>query len=192
MSEVSPLREQVEQHPQYKKLSPRAVRLFEKHKSYAGEIPLASTKGVRQQSVAGSGRGFDTGTALGKKGYLLLTDGNLYWLGLRGSWDVSGLTHLNIPQQFFGAKTRAFVPGGGVFRTRHFRAVHLRRFLELNNLQARLWESTRTSAPAGIVMVPSASDDVADQIAKLAALKEKGHITTEEYDRKKSELLDRL
>jgi len=41
-------------------------------------------------------------------------------------------------------------------------------------------------------MVPSASDDVADQIAKLAALKEKGHITTEEYDRKKSELLDRL
>ncbi len=39
---------------------------------------------------------------------------------------------------------------------------------------------------------PAASPDVADQIAKLAALRDSGAITSEEYEAKKAELLDRM
>lgn len=197
MSDISLLKKQVEEHPCYKKLSGRAVRRFDKHKTYASEVALASTKGVREQAEGVWQRdpGIRPSAArrrhLGKKGYLLLTEGNLYWLGLRGSWDVSGLTHRSIPQQFLGAQTRVPVPGG-IFFTRRFRAKHIRRFLELNNLLARLWGLTHTSAVTSPATAPPRADEITDQIAKLAALRDKGDITALEYDRKKAELLDRL
>lgn len=40
--------------------------------------------------------------------------------------------------------------------------------------------------------VSSGSGDVADQIERLASLRDAGHITTEEYEAKKAELLDRM
>jgi hypothetical protein len=36
------------------------------------------------------------------------------------------------------------------------------------------------------------SPDIADQITKLAALRDQGHITPEEYEAKKAELLERM
>ncbi|MGZ4676065.1 MAG: PH domain-containing protein [Acidimicrobiia bacterium] len=45
-----------------------------------------------------------------------------------------------------------------------------------------------TPTPTG----PTAAPDVADQIAKLASLRDSGAITAEEYEAKKAELLDRM
>ena len=56
---------------------------------------------------------------------------------------------------------------------------------------ARRGASPTTPAPgAGGAGAPT--PDVADQIAKLATLRDQGAITTEEYEAKKAELLDRM
>jgi len=46
--------------------------------------------------------------------------------------------------------------------------------------------------PDGPAPVAPAAPDVADQISKLAALRDQGHITPAEYEAKKAELLDRM
>ena len=46
--------------------------------------------------------------------------------------------------------------------------------------------------PAPTAVAASRPPDVADQIAKLATLRDQGAITTEEFEAKKAELLDRM
>jgi hypothetical protein len=48
------------------------------------------------------------------------------------------------------------------------------------------------SRPAPAQAVPVATPDVADQISKLATLRDQGAITTEEFEAKKAQLLDRM
>ena len=173
--------------------------MFQKHKVYEGEVPLASTKGIRVQGgdrvalrvdATGNAR-IRNSRSVGRKGYVVLTQSNIYWIGLRGSCDVSGLYNLTVPQQFLSGRTRVPIPGGS-FLTRHFRAVHIRRFIELNNLLARSQTVNSVSTPQSTILNARPSNNIPDEIAKLAALKDQGHITPEEYERKKTELLGRL
>jgi membrane protein YdbS with pleckstrin-like domain len=52
--------------------------------------------------------------------------------------------------------------------------------------------STVANAPAPAPPVPSAADDVAATLERLAGLRDKGFITPEEYEAKKRELLERM
>jgi uncharacterized membrane protein YdbT with pleckstrin-like domain len=69
------------------------------------------------------------------------------------------------------------------------------RQMEANARRQASW-SGQAAAAAGLG-APTAipvhdSPDVADQITKLAALRDQGHITPEEYEAKKAELLERM
>jgi hypothetical protein len=122
------LEERISNHPG-KKLNSRAVRLFEKVRIHDRETPIASTKGVLSQG--------DTATRrkIGRKGYLLVTDYNLYWLANRGAWEVTKLQSLRVPQQFLGGQSVVYV-FGAAFYTRRILGKHVRRFIELNNMLA--------------------------------------------------------
>jgi uncharacterized membrane protein YdbT with pleckstrin-like domain len=63
------------------------------------------------------------------------------------------------------------------------------RQMEANAKRQASWHRSEVpGAPAPATAAP----DVADQIAKLANLRDLGHITAEEYETKKAELLDRM
>jgi uncharacterized membrane protein YdbT with pleckstrin-like domain len=70
------------------------------------------------------------------------------------------------------------------------------RQMEVNSRRQAGWqadamaERQRSPGPAGAPA--SAPPDVTDQIAKLAALRDQGAITADEYEAKKAELLDRM
>jgi uncharacterized membrane protein YdbT with pleckstrin-like domain len=67
------------------------------------------------------------------------------------------------------------------------------RQMDVNARRQASWHADAVadrSAPA--IAVPVATPDVADQIAKLATLRDQGAITTEEFEAKKTELLDRM
>src|SRR3954471_18236676 len=69
------------------------------------------------------------------------------------------------------------------------------RQMEVNARRQASWHADASihaarSAPAAAV--PVATPDVADQIAKLATLRDQGAITTEEFEAKKTELLERM
>src|SRR4051812_19546816 len=68
------------------------------------------------------------------------------------------------------------------------------RQMEVNARRQASWHADASIAarPAPAAAVPVATPDVADQIAKLATLRDQGAITTEEYEAKKAELLDRM
>jgi uncharacterized membrane protein YdbT with pleckstrin-like domain len=69
------------------------------------------------------------------------------------------------------------------------------RQMETNARRQASWAHppTPAAAPAAPVMAqPVQEPDVTDQIAKLAALRDQGHITPEEYEAKKTELLGRI
>jgi uncharacterized membrane protein YdbT with pleckstrin-like domain len=69
------------------------------------------------------------------------------------------------------------------------------RQMEVNSRRQAGWQADamadhqRTTAATAI---PVSTPDVADQIAKLATLRDQGAITTEEFEAKKAELLDRM
>jgi uncharacterized membrane protein YdbT with pleckstrin-like domain len=67
------------------------------------------------------------------------------------------------------------------------------RQMEVNSRRQAGWHADAiaqsTSRPAAAA---AAAPDVADQISKLAALRDSGAITSEEYEAKKAELLDRM
>ena len=66
------------------------------------------------------------------------------------------------------------------------------RQMEVNARRQASWHADASIAarPAPAAAVPVATPDVADQIAKLATLRDQGAITTEEFEAKKAELLD--
>ena len=68
------------------------------------------------------------------------------------------------------------------------------RQMEVNARRQASWHADASIAarPAPAAAVPVATPDVADQIAKLATLRDQGAITTEEFEAKKAELLDRM
>jgi len=71
------------------------------------------------------------------------------------------------------------------------------RQIEVNSRRQAGWQADAiVSANPGLATAPAAArapaPDVADQIAKLAALRDSGAITPEEYEAKKAELLDRM
>jgi len=69
------------------------------------------------------------------------------------------------------------------------------RQMEVNARRQASWhtEAGSANAPAPpVAAVPVATPDVADQISKLATLRDQGAITSEEYEAKKAELLDRM
>lgn len=68
------------------------------------------------------------------------------------------------------------------------------RQMETNARRQAGWhgEAVAAATPAASAPVVASSPDVADQIAKLAALRDSGAITAEEYEAKKAELLDRM
>jgi len=67
------------------------------------------------------------------------------------------------------------------------------RQMEVNARRQASWHAEAASSrPAPVAAVPVATPDVADQISKLATLRDQGAITTEEYEAKKAELLDRM
>jgi Short C-terminal domain len=181
----SSLRGQVEKHPHYKKRSPRAVKLFEKHKSYPSETALASTKDCHGAGWDRRGEEFpgEEGLPLNHRRQPLLVGfaGNV-----RRNHRLSDESASPISRR--KNKCLCLRPP---FHTRRFRGIHIRRFIELNNLLARLSYESSASEPASAV-VAQPNSDVTEQIAKLATLREQGHITSEEYERKKAELLDRL
>lgn len=62
------------------------------------------------------------------------------------------------------------------------------RQMEANAMRQASWHRD----PQGAAPPPPASPDIAEQIAKLAGLRDQGHITPEEFEAKKAELLDRM
>jgi hypothetical protein len=69
------------------------------------------------------------------------------------------------------------------------------RQMEVNARRQASWHADASVAAAAsrpAAAVPVATPDVADQIAKLATLRDQGAITTEEFEAKKAELLDRM
>ena len=67
------------------------------------------------------------------------------------------------------------------------------RQMDVNSRRQASWHADAiASRPAPAQAVPVATPDVADQIAKLATLRDQGAITTEEFEAKKAELLDRM
>ena len=71
------------------------------------------------------------------------------------------------------------------------------RQMEVNSRRQAGWHADAIAqANPGLgappVAAPAAGPDVADQIAKLATLHDQGAITTEEFEAKKAELLDRM
>jgi uncharacterized membrane protein YdbT with pleckstrin-like domain len=67
------------------------------------------------------------------------------------------------------------------------------RQMEVNSRRQASWHAEAIAAnPAPRPVAAAATPDVADQIAKLATLRDQGAITTEEYEAKKAELLDRM
>jgi uncharacterized membrane protein YdbT with pleckstrin-like domain len=68
------------------------------------------------------------------------------------------------------------------------------RQVEVNARRQASWhlDAAGANRPAPAQAVPVATPDVADQIAKLATLRDQGAITTEEFEAKKAELLDRM
>jgi len=69
------------------------------------------------------------------------------------------------------------------------------RQMEVNARRQASWHTEASSAHAPappVAAVPVATPDVADQISKLATLRDQGAITSEEYEAKKAELLDRM
>jgi len=68
------------------------------------------------------------------------------------------------------------------------------RQMEVNARLQASWHADASAAArsAPAAAVPVATPDVADQIAKLATLRDQGAITTEEFEAKKAELLDRM
>ena len=69
------------------------------------------------------------------------------------------------------------------------------RQMEANARRQASW-SGEAAAAAGLhapTAIPvNESPDIADQITKLAALRDQGHITPAEYEAKKAELLERM
>jgi uncharacterized membrane protein YdbT with pleckstrin-like domain len=64
------------------------------------------------------------------------------------------------------------------------------RQMEANAMRQAAWHrEVAGTAPAAAAAAPP---DVTEQIAKLAGLRDQGHITPEEYEAKKAELLDRM
>jgi uncharacterized membrane protein YdbT with pleckstrin-like domain len=68
------------------------------------------------------------------------------------------------------------------------------RQMEVNARRQAGWQGEAVAAHARPAPAPVAAPapDVTDQIAKLAALRDSGAITAEEYEAKKAELLDRM
>lgn len=178
------MNDRIANHPG-KKLHARAQGLYEKVRINPNETPIASTKGVLSQG--------DTATRrkIGRKGYLLVTDRNIYWLALRGAWEVEGLHPMRTPQQFLGTQSIVYI-FGSAFYTRRVRGVHVRRFVELNNLLAMSEGISGDDSDSRTTSAPPVQADVTQQITQLANLREQGHITPEEFERKKAELLDRI
>jgi uncharacterized membrane protein YdbT with pleckstrin-like domain len=65
------------------------------------------------------------------------------------------------------------------------------RQMEANAMRQASWHREVPSSAAAAPAAP-ASPDIAEQIAKLAGLRDQGHITPEEFEAKKAELLDRM
>jgi uncharacterized membrane protein YdbT with pleckstrin-like domain len=68
------------------------------------------------------------------------------------------------------------------------------RQMEANARRQASW-SGEAAAQAGLhapMAIPVNDTDIAEQITKLAALRDQGHITPEEYEAKKAELLERM
>jgi uncharacterized membrane protein YdbT with pleckstrin-like domain len=67
------------------------------------------------------------------------------------------------------------------------------RQMEANARRQASWSGHAAAAAAAApTAVPVQDTDVAEQITKLAALRDQGHITPEEYEAKKAELLERM
>jgi uncharacterized membrane protein YdbT with pleckstrin-like domain len=68
------------------------------------------------------------------------------------------------------------------------------RQMETNSRRQAGWQADAMRQPnPGVGAAPApAAPDVADQIAKLATLRDQGALTTEEFEAKKAELLDRM
>jgi uncharacterized membrane protein YdbT with pleckstrin-like domain len=67
------------------------------------------------------------------------------------------------------------------------------RQMEVNARRQASWTGHAVAAAAAApTAVPVHDVDVTEQITKLAALRDQGHITPEEYEAKKAELLDRM
>jgi uncharacterized membrane protein YdbT with pleckstrin-like domain len=70
------------------------------------------------------------------------------------------------------------------------------RQMEVNSRRQAGWQAEaiahHTSRQPPPQAAPAAAPDVAEQISKLATLRDQGAITTEEYEAKKAELLDRM
>jgi uncharacterized membrane protein YdbT with pleckstrin-like domain len=67
------------------------------------------------------------------------------------------------------------------------------RQMEANARRQASWSGHAAAAAAAApTAVPVHDPDIAEQITKLAALRDQGHITPEEYEAKKAELLERM
>jgi uncharacterized membrane protein YdbT with pleckstrin-like domain len=67
------------------------------------------------------------------------------------------------------------------------------RQMEVNARRQASWTGhAAAEAAAAPTAVPVHDVDITEQITKLAALRDEGHITPEEYEAKKAELLDRM
>lgn len=67
------------------------------------------------------------------------------------------------------------------------------RQMEVNSRRQAGWQADAIASHQPMAApTPAAPPDVTDQIAKLAALRDQGAITVEEYEAKKAELLDRM
>ena len=66
------------------------------------------------------------------------------------------------------------------------------RQMEVNSRRQAGWHADAMAERTPVATASAASPDVADQIAKLATLRDQGALTSEEFEAKKTELLDRM
>lgn len=66
------------------------------------------------------------------------------------------------------------------------------RQMEVNSRRQAGWHADAMAERSPVTSESPAAPDVADQIAKLATLRDQGALTSEEFEAKKTELLDRM
>ena len=66
------------------------------------------------------------------------------------------------------------------------------RQMEVNSRRQAGWHADAMAGRGPVASESPAAPDVADQIAKLASLRDQGALTSEEFEAKKTELLDRM
>lgn len=150
----------------------------------SGETVIAHVEGTYETKIMGS--------ETVRKGVLAATDRRVVFFAKKlGGYDLESFPYGNISsieqgKNMMGGTLKFFASGNTVaLKWIDVRKHNLGRFME--TVQARIHGGGSVSQPAS-----SGPDDIADQIRKLAGLRDVGILTEAEFAQKKADLLERL